>query len=141
MNGTEEMGPDKLQHPRPRSDEEKSMGQLFKELSRDVLHLAAHELGLTKLEISRKASDVFKYSRFYTAGIFVVYAGFIFVLAALVLELSELIPISLSAFLVGIAALVTGLIFIRVGRKRMREEALSPPKAVQIFRSDRERTS
>ncbi len=139
MNGTEEMGPDKSNRPPPRSDEEKSMGQLFKELSRDALHLAAHEFGLTKRDISRKASDVFKISRLYTAGILIFYAGFIFVLAALVLELSKLIPTSLSAFLVGLAALVTGLIFIQVGSKRMREETHSPPKPVQILRDGRDR--
>lgn len=113
MNGTEGRGPEKSDYPRPRSGEEKSLGELFVELSRDALRLAAQELGLTKIDMSRKVSDVWKYSRYYRAGVLVAYAGFIFILAALVIELSTVIPISLSSLLVGLAALIAGLILMR----------------------------
>jgi hypothetical protein len=132
MNGTEVMGPGRKSSladesaPQKstqenliaeKSEHEKStMGNLLMDLLKDALGLVREELELATNEIVVKVSNTWKNSKYFTIGALVTYAGFLFMLGAAVVALSEVIPMSLSAFAVGLIVMAAGLIVMRTCR-------------------------
>src|ERR687894_566887 len=84
------------------SKEDRSLGELFAELARETSTLVRQEVELAKTEMSQKASEVGKDAGLLGAGGAVAYAGFLAIMAALIIGLGQLIPLWLSALVVGL---------------------------------------
>ena len=93
----------------PRKDD-KSLGELFSELSRDTAELVRKEVELARTELTARASRVGRHVVYIAIGGFIAYAGVLALVAALVIVL-EVVGLTwwASALIVGI---VTGSIVV-----------------------------
>jgi hypothetical protein len=125
--------------------DERSLGELFAELSRQTSALVRQEVDLAKTEMTQKAREVGKDAGFMAAGGAVAYAGLLVLLAALVLLLGLWIPLWVSALIVGVLVLGIGGFLVLLGRDRLTKTTMAPQQTVETLKEDvrwaREQTS
>jgi len=86
--------------------EQRSLGELFSELAHETGTLVRKEVELAKVEMTAKAKVAGRDAAMVAAGGAIAMLGVMALLAALILALGTLIPLWVSALLVG--AVVTG---------------------------------
>src|SRR5690348_6596943 len=96
--------------------DDRSLGDLFAELSRETTTLVRQEITLATTEMTQKATRASKDVGFLVVGGAVVYAGALAIVAAIVLILGQAgVPWWLSALIVGVVVAGAGYILIRRG--------------------------
>ena len=126
------------QHRSPANDD-RSLGELFTELTRELTTLVRQEAALAKTEISQKARDVGKNIGFLAAGGAIAYGGFLALVAALIIILVELgMAWWLSALLVGLVISGVGYYLVQKGLTALKEVDLAPKQTVESLKEDRE---
>jgi len=119
--------------------DERSLGELFAELTRETSTLVRQEVNLAKTEMTQKASEVGKDVGFLAAGGAVPYAGFLALLAAVILGLTGLgLPAWLAALLVGLAVGAVGVFLVQRGRDALRRTNLAPQQTIETLKEDTE---
>jgi hypothetical protein len=121
-----------------RTREDRSLGELFGDLSRETTALVRHEVDLAKTELTQKASRIGKDLGFLAIGGAVAYAGFLAMIAAVIILVANLIPWWLSALLVGIIVAAVGGILIQRGLSALKQENLAPKQTIQTLKEDTE---
>lgn len=116
--------------------QERSLGQLFSQLSQDVSTLFRQEVRLAKVEMSQKASEAGRQAGFIAAGGFVAYAGFLVLLAALILGISEFMAAWLAALIVGIVVAGMGYFLVQKGMNDLKNMNPAPEKTIQTIKED-----
>src|SRR5262245_44568518 len=114
----------------------RSLGELFSELSQDVSYLFQQEMQLAKIEMTQKASQAGKQIGFIAAGGFVAYAGFLALLAAVILGLSEFMAGWLAALIVAIIVAGIGYFLIQKGISDLKNLNPAPEKTIKTFKED-----
>jgi hypothetical protein len=117
--------------------EERSLGELFGDLARDTGTLVRQEVELAKTEMTQKASRAARDVGLLAAGGLVAYAGFIGILAAIVLGLvaAGLDP-WLAALLVGAVVAAVGALLVQRGLSALKREELAPRQTVETLKED-----
>jgi uncharacterized membrane protein YqjE len=118
--------------------EERSIGELFGELSQDMSLLVRQEVQLARLEIEQKASRVGgELGKIATGGL-VAYLGALALAAALILVLTQVanIPAWASALLVGGVLAIAGFIMLQGGFRRIRNLDMTPRRTVETLKDD-----
>jgi hypothetical protein len=118
--------------------ENRSLGELFAELSRETTTLVRQEVTLAKTEMSQKAAQAGKDVGFLAAGGAVAYAGFLALLAAVILLLGNAIPLWVSALLVGVVVIGAGAFLVRSGLDNLKHEELAPRQTLETLKEDKE---
>ena len=118
------------------SKDERSLGELFSELAQDTSTLVRQEMTLAKTEMSQKASRVGKDVGFLAAGGAVAYAGLLAVLAGIIVLLGQIIPMWLSALLVGLVVAGVGYFLVRKGLEALKREELAPRQTIETIKED-----
>ncbi len=121
---------------RPRDD--RSLGELFADLSRETTTLVRQEVELAKTEMTQKASRVLKNVGFLAIGGAVAYAGFLAIIAAVIILLAAILPWWLSALLVGIVIAAIGGFLIWKGLDALKKEDLVPRETLESLKEDQE---
>ncbi len=117
----------------------RSLGELFAELSRETSTLVRQEMQLAKIEMSQKASEVGKDIGFLVAGGAVAYAGFLALIAALILGIAALgLAAWLSALLVGLVVAAIGGYLVWSGLKALQRTELAPRQTIETLKEDKE---
>jgi hypothetical protein len=116
--------------------DERSLGELFSDLWQETRTLINHEMRLARLEMSQKASQVGKDVTYLAIGGFVAYAGFLAILLAVIVGLSNLIPLWLSALIVGAVVALVGFLLIQKGRSDLQRQDLTPKKTVATMKEN-----
>ena len=117
--------------------EEPSLGELFAELSRETSTLVRQEVALAKTELSTKASKVGKDAAFIGAGAAVAYAGFLALVAALIIALVQIgITWWLSAFIVGVVVAGIGGFLVQKGLDALKHEDMAPRETVETLKEN-----
>ena len=128
-----------MERPTSPQRDERSLGELFSELTRELTTLVRQEAALARTELSQKAKDVGKNVGFLAAGGAVAYAGFLTLIAALIIILAELgLAWWLSALLVGIVVSGVGYFLVQKGLTALKEVDLAPKQTVESLKEDRE---
>jgi hypothetical protein len=120
-----------------RSDD-RSLGELFAELTRDATTLVRQEVELAKTELTQKATEVGKDVGIMGAGGAVAYAGFLAIIAGVIAGLDILLPLWLSAILVGIAVIAVGAVLLQRGREGLKRADLVPRETIATLKEDSE---
>ncbi len=120
------------------SKDERSLGELFSELARDTSTLVSQEITLAKTEMTQKASRVGKDVGFLAAGGAVAYAGLLAILAGVIVLLGQVIPMWLSALLVGLVVAGVGYFLIRKGLDALKREDLAPRQTIETLKEDQQ---
>ncbi len=118
--------------------DDRSLGELFSELSQETTTLIRQEVNLAKTEMSQKASRVGKDVGFMAAGGAVAYAGLLAILAGVIALLGLVIPLWLSALLVGLVVAGLGYFLVRRGLDALKREDLAPRQTIETLKEDKE---
>jgi hypothetical protein len=121
-------------HP-PRSDE-RSLGELFGDLTRDTATLVRQEVALAKAEVSQKAADVGKDAGMIAVGGALAYAGLLVLLGAFVLMLALVMPGWAAALIVGALAAGIGAAVAMSGLKKLKNVDPVPRQTMQTLKDD-----
>ena len=125
----------------PDSPQDRSVGELFGDLSRELSTLVRQELELAKTEMSDKIATVGKDVGFLAGGGLIIYIGVLFILAAIALALNYYIP-SLplwgSTLLVGLVVAGIGLALGMKGRHELQSTGLAPKQTIETLKEDKE---
>ncbi|HEY7094850.1 MAG TPA: phage holin family protein [Ktedonobacterales bacterium] len=135
METRQDMGQDARQDTRP---QERSLGELFSDLTRDMSTLIRQETQLATTEMTQKATRVGKSSGVLVGGGLIAYAGFFALLWAIVYGLTSLFgwPIWLSFLVVAIIVLVIGAIMAWRGYDTLRKTDFVPRQTVETIKED-----
>jgi uncharacterized membrane protein YqjE len=125
--------------PNPRTEQEqRSLGEVVKDLTQDFSVLFRKEVALAKTELQESATQAGKGAAMLTAGGFIAYAGFLALLAAAIVGLALVVPWWLSAVIVGVAVLLVSAILIMSGIKKLKATSLAPEETIESLKEDKE---
>ena len=116
--------------------DERSMGDLFKELAAETGTLVRQEVALAQVEISAKASRVGKNVGYLAVGGAVGFAAVLALLAGVVLGLSYFVPAWLAAILVGLAVGIAAYVLISSALTELRQTNFVPEETVESLKED-----
>jgi hypothetical protein len=119
------------------TNDERSLGDLFGDLARDMGTLVSQEMTLARTELTEKASRVGKDVAMLAAGGLVAYAGLLAIIAAAIVLLADLgVPLWVSALIVGAVVAVVGYLLVQRGISALKRQDLTPHQAIQSIRED-----
>jgi hypothetical protein len=117
--------------------DERSLGELLAELSRETSVLVRKEVELATTEITAKARTAGTHVAVVAAGGALAHAGLLVLLAAIVIGLTQLgLAAWLAAGIVAIVVAVVGCILIQMGVSRLRDTRVVPVHTVQSLKED-----
>ncbi len=118
--------------------QERSIGELFGQLSQDMTLLVRQEIQLARTEMSDKISRVTTNVLSVGAGGFVAYLGGLALVGALILAIRDLANISLawSALIVGAVLAIVGYVMLQKGLKELKRVDLAPRRTVETLKED-----
>jgi hypothetical protein len=124
-----------MMHETQPAPEDRSLGELFGDLSREITTLVRQEATLARTEISQKASRVGKDVGMLAAGGAVAYAGLLALVAAVIALLVEAgMTWWGSALLVGVVVAAIGGLLVWRGLDALKHEDLAPRETVETIK-------
>jgi hypothetical protein len=117
--------------------QQKSLGELFGDLTRDTANLVRQEVSLAQAEMTEKATRIGKDVGMLAAGGAVAYAGLIVLLIGIALALVALgMAAWLAYILVGAVVAAVGGFFAMQGLAKLREVDPMPHQTVETLKAD-----
>jgi hypothetical protein len=118
--------------------QERSIGELFGQLTQDMTLLVRQELQLARSEMSEKLSRLTANLVSVVSGGFVAYVGALALVAALILALNDLAEISpwVSALIVGAVLAIAGYIMLKRGLTELKRVDIAPRRTVENIKDD-----
>jgi hypothetical protein len=115
----------------PNQQNERSLGELFAELSRETSTLVRNEVALAKTELTEKASRVGRDAAMVAVGGALAHAGLLAIVAAVVLLLASagLTP-WLAAIVAGLAVAGIGYVIAQKGLTALKSEDITPKQTM-----------
>lgn len=118
--------------------DERSLASLFKELTGEMSVLVRKEVELAKVETTEKVTQAGAGLASLAVGGAVAFAGFLVLLAALVLGLGQVMALWLAALIVGVVVLGIGFMLLQKGRDNLKAQNLTPRRTVESLRRDKQ---
>lgn len=122
--------------PTPNTSQEPSLGTLFSKLTEDFSRLVRKEVELARTETMESVSTVMRSAVSMIAGGVIAYAGLIILLLAAAFGLASVIPLWVSALVIGFVTIAIGGALILAGRNAITNVNIVPEKTVQTLRND-----
>jgi Putative Actinobacterial Holin-X, holin superfamily III len=117
--------------------DDRSLGELFGDLMQQTGTLVRQEMKLATTELSDKASRVGKDIGALAVGGAVAYAGFLAVLAAIIIGLGQLgLPWWLSALIVGVVVAAIGGFMVQKGLTALKQQNMAPQQTIATLKED-----
>jgi xanthine/uracil permease len=119
--------------------DERSLGDLFSDLSRETTTLVRQEVQLAKAELTQSATEAARGIGMLLAGGAVAYAGLLFLLLAIVFGLIEAgWDAWLSALVVGLVVVAIGAVLVLRARESLKPANLAPRRTIETLKEDQE---
>lgn len=119
--------------------DERSLGDLFGDLSRQVSTLVRKEIDLARTEVTSRARAATQDAALVGAGGLLAYAGLLVLLAAGVLLLIDTgFEPWLAALLVSVVVMAIGAALMWRGREGLRTTNLAPERTIETLKEDAE---
>ncbi|WP_150244017.1 phage holin family protein [Nocardiopsis quinghaiensis] len=125
--------------PSPRRDEageDRSLSELFGEVTGDLQTLFRQEIALAKAEVREEASKAGKATGLLGGAAVAAYLAVLLASLALMFGLAELIGLGWAALVVAVLWAIVGTALFVVGRNRMREVSPKPERTVETLKED-----
>ncbi|HEY0690295.1 MAG TPA: phage holin family protein [Kribbella sp.] len=117
--------------------DERSLGELFGDLARDMGVLVRQEVGLATMELTQKVSHAARDVAMIAVGGLVVYAGLLAILAALIIALAAAgLSWWQSALLVGVVVAAVGGWLVQRGVAALRHADFTPRETLETLKED-----
>ena len=117
---------------------EKSLGELFGDMTSEVSALMRKEVELAKVEIKEEVGRAGKAGGMLGAGAGAGYFALLFASLALAWLLDQAMPIALAFFLVGLLYAIAAVVLITRGREQMKKVDPVPRQTVETLKEDAE---
>jgi predicted lipid-binding transport protein (Tim44 family) len=119
--------------------DDRSLGQLFGDLTRQMTTLVRQEIELARTEMTSKATSAGRDAAMVGLGGALLYAALLGLMATIVLGLIQAgITPWLSALIVTIVAAAIGGVLVQQGRSRLANANLAPTRTVESVKDDAE---
>ena len=119
------------------TNDERSLGELFGDLARDMGTLVSQELALARTELTDKATRVGKEIATLAVGGLVAYAGLLAIIAAVIVLIADRgVPLWVSALVVGLVVAGIGYLLVQRGLSALKHEDLAPRQTIQSIKED-----
>jgi uncharacterized membrane protein YqjE len=115
---------------------EKSLGQLFSELTSDLSTLMRKEVELAKVETKEEVARAGKAGGMLGGGAFAGWFALLFLSFAVAWLLDEWMHTALAFLIVGLVYAVVAAVLIRQGRSRMQSVNPVPQQTVETLKED-----
>jgi hypothetical protein len=117
--------------------DERSLGELFGDLARDMGVLVRQEVGLATTEITHKVTHAARDVAIIGVGALVAYAGLLAILAALIIGLEATgLNWWQSALIVGVIVAVLGAVLVQRGLAALKNTDLAPRETLETLKED-----
>lgn len=117
--------------------DERSLGQLFGDLTRQMTTLVRQEIDLARTEMTTKAGAAGRDAAMVGVGGALLYAGFLGLMATIVLGLIQAgLDPWLAALIVAVVVAVIGGALVQRGRSGLANASLAPERTVESIRED-----
>jgi uncharacterized membrane protein len=117
--------------------EQRSIGEILGDLSRDTAHLVRQEVALARTEIKQKVTEASRDLTGVVGGGLMAYAGALAVSAAVILMLVHLgIAAWLAALLVGVILVFLGIGMVRAGLQRLKQVDFAPHRTMATLHGE-----
>ena len=117
--------------------DDRSLGELLAELSRETSQLVRKELELASTEMTAKAKKAGAHAGVAAAGGALVHAGVLVLLAMLVIALTDMGMAGwLAALIVGVVTIGVGYFLVNRGLKALRGTSLAPRQTLETLKED-----
>lgn len=118
-----------------RHQDERSLGELFAELSRETGVLVRKEVELATTEMTAKAKVAAGHASLVAAGGALVHAGLLVLLAAFVIGLAQLgLQPWLAALLIAALTMVVGVVLVNTGLGHLRHTSIKPAQTIETLK-------
>jgi hypothetical protein len=119
------------------TNDERSLGELFGDLARDMGTLVSQELALARTELTDKAARVGKDVAMLAVGGLVAYAGLLAIVAAVIVLIADRgVPLWVSALIVGLVVVGVGYLLVQRGISALRRQDFAPRQTIQSLKDD-----
>lgn len=118
--------------------DDRSLGELFKELTLEARTLVRQEVALAKLELREELKQAARNGSYVGAGGAVAYVALFALAASLVLLLAGIMPAWLSALVVALLFAGVGYALIQKGMAGFKEMEFSLPRTADTLEDDKE---
>jgi len=117
--------------------DDRSLGELFGDLVRDMGILVRQEVNLATTELTYKASRVGRELALLAVGGLVAYAGLLAIVAAIIIVLAAAgLPWWLAALIVGVIVAALGAVLVQRGLAALKRVDLAPRQTMQTLKED-----
>jgi fatty acid desaturase len=117
--------------------DERSIGELLGDLMQQTGTLVRQEVKLATTELSDKASRVGKDIGALAVGGAVAYAGFLALLAAIIIGLGQLgLPWWIAALIVGVVVVAIGGFMVQKGLTALKHQNMMPQQTITSLKED-----
>jgi hypothetical protein len=117
--------------------DDRSLGELFGDLVRDMGILVRQEVNLATTELTYKASRVGRELALLAVGGLVAYAGLLAIIAAIIIVLAAAgMAWWLAALIVGMVVAGAGAVLVRRGLTALKRVDLAPRQTMQTLKED-----
>jgi len=118
-----------------RQQDERSLGELFAELSRETGVLVRKEMELATTELTAKAKVAGTHAATVAAGGALVHAGLLVFLATLVIGLTQLgLEPWLAALIVAVLTMFIGYMLVNSGLTQLRRTSMAPTQTIETLK-------
>jgi hypothetical protein len=125
------------QHRQANTSDQRSLGELFADLSQKASLLAWQEIQLAKIEMKQKAIEASGEIGIIVVGGFLANAALLALVAALILGLAEFMAIWQAAFIVGIGVALIATLLIWKGVTALKKMNPVPEQTVMTLKEDK----
>jgi hypothetical protein len=123
-------------------DDDRSLGDLFSELSRETGTLIRKEFELASTEMTAKVRTAGTHAGIVAAGGALAHAGFLVLLAAIVIGLAQLgLAPWLAALIVGVLTMMAGYVMANRGLAALRRTSVAPTKTMETLKENAQWTT
>ncbi|MBC6906232.1 phage holin family protein [Saccharophagus sp. K07] len=113
-----------------------SLTSLMKQLANDITSLFTKELALAKVEISHSVDEAKSGLVSLVTGGSVLFAGFLFILAAATFGLAKVMELWLAALIVGLVVSIVGFVMVSAGKKNLKASSFKPQHTLDSLDKD-----
>ena len=116
-------------------NDERSLGELLAELSRETGQLVRKEVELATTEITAKVKNAATGGGIAAAGGALVHAGLLVLLAAIVIGLAQIgVALWLSALIVAVMTMGIGYLLVNKGIGQVKRTSVVPTQAIETLK-------
>lgn len=116
--------------------DDRSLGELFSDLTRDMSTLVRQEVALAKTEMTEKASFIGKNAAMLAIGGALLYAAVLALVATCIIALANALPWWLAALIVAAIVAIIGGVVAWMGIENLKKAQIAPTKTVDTIKED-----